>query len=158
MKVLSSRGLHYGQESIDGELSTWMKEWAGYQYGGTFLKRSSSEVKFLGQPQSLGQETWPPKNSNLSKTLFNLNCYICSILPSLTWTSLLCYQARLSQLLHSRLYLQRATTTKPFHPQGILCFGFLCPLSTKSCPHVAYKLHIKEIFESRRGCKLSLYF
>jgi hypothetical protein len=35
----------------------------------TFLTRSSLEVKFLGQPQSLGQETWPPENSNLNKIL-----------------------------------------------------------------------------------------
>ena len=40
------------------------------QRGNIFLKGSSPEVKFLGQPQSLEQETWPPENSNLNKTFF----------------------------------------------------------------------------------------
>jgi hypothetical protein len=34
-----------------------------------FLRRSSPEVKFLGQPQSLGQETWPLENSNFNKVI-----------------------------------------------------------------------------------------
>ena len=46
---------------------TWMKKWHGCQCGDTFLTGSSPEVKFLAQPQSLGQETWPPENSNLNK-------------------------------------------------------------------------------------------
>ena len=29
-------------------------------------KGNSLKVKFLGQPQTLGQETWPMENSNLS--------------------------------------------------------------------------------------------
>jgi len=33
----------------------------------TFLKRSSAEVKFLEQPHTLTQETWPPENPNLNK-------------------------------------------------------------------------------------------
>jgi len=64
---LFSGGLHYGQESFGGELCTWMKKWHCYQCGDTFLKRSSLEVKFLGQPQTLGQENWPPENPNLNK-------------------------------------------------------------------------------------------
>ena len=37
----------------------------------TFFKGGgSSEVKFLGQPQSLKQETWTPENSNLNKIYF----------------------------------------------------------------------------------------
>jgi hypothetical protein len=39
-----------------------------------FLKRGSPEVKFLGQPQSLGQETWPLENSNLNKILYPSMC------------------------------------------------------------------------------------
>ena len=35
------------------------------QHSNTFCKGSSPEVKFLGQPQTLGQETWPLENSNL---------------------------------------------------------------------------------------------
>jgi hypothetical protein len=50
-------GLHYGQESIGEELCTWMNKWHGCKLGDTFLKGYSMEVKFLGQPQSLGQET-----------------------------------------------------------------------------------------------------
>ena len=65
--LLSSGGLHYGQESFGGELCKWMKKSHGCQCGDTFLKGSSPEVKFLGQAQSLGQETWPPENSNLNE-------------------------------------------------------------------------------------------
>ena len=35
----------------------------------TFCWGSSLHVKFLGQPQILGQETWPPENSN-SRPMF----------------------------------------------------------------------------------------
>jgi hypothetical protein len=45
------------------EKMTWLPTWRH------FLKRTSPEVKFLGQPQSLKQETWPPENSNLNKIL-----------------------------------------------------------------------------------------
>jgi hypothetical protein len=48
------------------EKMTWLPMW---QVGNAFLKRSSPEVKFLGQPQSLGQETWLLENSNLNKIL-----------------------------------------------------------------------------------------
>jgi hypothetical protein len=61
--------LHYGQEFTRGELCTWMKKWHGCQHGNTFLKKDSPEVKFLGQPQSLRQKTWPSENSNLNKIL-----------------------------------------------------------------------------------------
>ena len=30
-----------------------------------FCQGSSPEVEFLKQPQTLGQDTWPPENSNL---------------------------------------------------------------------------------------------
>ena len=63
--LLSGGGLHYSQESSDGELCTWMKKWHACQRGDTFLKGSSLEVKFLGQPQSLRQETWPPETLQL---------------------------------------------------------------------------------------------
>jgi len=63
--LLSGGGLHYNQESFGGEICTWMKNWHGYQRGDTFLKGSSAEVKFLQQPQTLKQETWPPENPNL---------------------------------------------------------------------------------------------
>ena len=47
------------------------KKWHGCQRGDIFLKGGgSSEVKFLGQPQSLKQETWTPENSNLNKIYF----------------------------------------------------------------------------------------
>ena len=55
--VLSGSGLHYGQESFGGEHCTWMKNRHECRRGITFLKGNSAEVKFLGQPQSLGQET-----------------------------------------------------------------------------------------------------
>ena len=54
--LLSGGGLHYGQESFGEEHCTWMKKSYGCKRGDTFLKGSSPEVKFLGQPQSLGQE------------------------------------------------------------------------------------------------------
>ena len=49
-----------------------MKKWHGCQHGDTFLKGSSLEVKFLGQPQSLGQETWHQENSDLTKMFYCL--------------------------------------------------------------------------------------
>ena len=88
---LSSGGLHYDQESFGGELCTWMKKWHGCECGDTFLIGSTLKVKFLGQPQSLGQETWPLEKSNLNKKkfqfyftiwlywvdkLFNFNCLL----------------------------------------------------------------------------------
>ena len=44
----------------------------GGERGETFFKGSSPEVKFLGQPHSLGQETWPLENSNSNKIFFPL--------------------------------------------------------------------------------------
>jgi hypothetical protein len=35
-----------------------------------FCSRSYLEVKFLGQSQTLGHETWPPKNSKLGHLYF----------------------------------------------------------------------------------------
>ena len=53
----------------------------GCQRVDTFLKGSSPEVKFLGQLQNLGQETWPPKNFNMIKIVY---ChFIFSSIPSL---------------------------------------------------------------------------
>jgi len=70
--LLSSSGLCYGQEFFGGELCTWMKNWHGCQRDDTFWKGSSPEVKFLGQLQTLGQETWPSENPNLNKIFFPL--------------------------------------------------------------------------------------
>ena len=64
--LLSSGGLHYGQESLGGELCTWMNDMVA-NMAALFWKESSPEVKFLGQPQSLGQETWHPGNFNFNK-------------------------------------------------------------------------------------------
>ena len=49
--LLSSGGLHYGQESFGGEHCQWMKKRHGCQRGDTFFKGSSLEVKLLGQPR-----------------------------------------------------------------------------------------------------------
>ena len=46
-----------------------------------FLRGGSQEVKLLGQPQSLGQETWPPENSDLNRIFYCL--FIFSWIPSL---------------------------------------------------------------------------
>jgi hypothetical protein len=54
---------------------TWLPTWQH------FLKRSSPKVKFLGQSQSLEQETWLLENFN-SKAFFYC-LYIFSNLPSL---------------------------------------------------------------------------
>ena len=67
MTLLSGGSLHWNQESSGEELCTWMKKWYGCQLGDTFWKGSSLEVKFIGQPQSLEQETWPPEKSNFNK-------------------------------------------------------------------------------------------
>ena len=40
-------------------ICTWMKKWHGCQHGDFFWKGSSMEFKFLEQPQSLIQESWP---------------------------------------------------------------------------------------------------
>ena len=74
-------GLHYGEEEVHqlrilGEWSNMI----GYEMGSStprglhynmvvntltfFCLGSSSEMKFLRQPQTFGQGTWPPKNSN----------------------------------------------------------------------------------------------
>ena len=58
-----------------------MKKWYGCQCGDTFLKGSSLEVKFLEQPQSLGQETCRPENSNLNKLVYCM--FILSSIPYL---------------------------------------------------------------------------
>ena len=42
-----------------------MKIQHGCQHSNTFCWGSSLKVKFLGQPQTLKQETWPLENSNL---------------------------------------------------------------------------------------------
>ena len=73
-------GLHYGQESFGGELCTWLKKWRGCQRGDNFLKGSSPEVKFLEQPQNPGEETWPPKNSNLNKLVIPISFYSLVVL------------------------------------------------------------------------------
>ena len=46
-----------------------------------FFEGDSPEVKFLGYPQSLGQETWPPENSNSNRISYRL--FIFSGIPSL---------------------------------------------------------------------------
>ena len=53
--LLFGGGLQYGQESFGGELCTRMKNDMVANVATLFLKGSSQEVKFLGQPQSLGQ-------------------------------------------------------------------------------------------------------
>ena len=63
--LFSGGGLHYGQESFGRALCTWIKNWRDCQRGDIFLKGSPLEVKFLGQPQNLGQETWPLKKPQL---------------------------------------------------------------------------------------------
>ena len=74
--LLSGGGLQYIQESFGGEPCTWMKKWHGCQRGEIFLKGSSPEVKFLGQSQSLGQETCPPENSNLNKIVYYISFHL----------------------------------------------------------------------------------
>ena len=54
----------------------------GCQRGDTFLKGISPEVKFFGQPESLGQETWPPENSNFNKEKTFYCLFIFSTIPS----------------------------------------------------------------------------
>ena len=73
--LLSGGGLHYGQESFGLALCTWIKNWRDCQRGDMFLKGSPLEVKFLEQPQSLKQETWPLENSNLNKIFFPISVY-----------------------------------------------------------------------------------
>ena len=43
-----------------GELQAWMKAWYGYQHGNNLCYGRSLEVTFLGQTQTLRQETWSP--------------------------------------------------------------------------------------------------
>ena len=77
--------LHYGQEVFGREHCTRWKNDMDANVATLFLKGSSLEVKFLGQPQSLRQETWPPENSNLNKIFYCL--FIFSIihpLPQIT--------------------------------------------------------------------------
>ena len=47
------------------------------QHSNTFCKGSSPEVKFLGQPQTLGQETWPLENSNLRLFFYCFSHLVC---------------------------------------------------------------------------------
>ena len=84
----SGGGLHYNKESFGGELCPWMKEWHACQHGDTFLKGSFVGVRFLGQPQSLGQETWPPKNSNSDRTFFLILYLLWHSIPCLKQPSL----------------------------------------------------------------------
>ena len=49
-----------------GELQVWMKKMTWLVNMTTLFARNfSPEVKFLGQSQTLQQETWPLENSNL---------------------------------------------------------------------------------------------
>jgi hypothetical protein len=69
VRLLSGGGLHYGQESISGELCTWMKKMTWLPMWQHFFEEGFSEGQVFGQPQSLKQEAWPPENSNLNKIL-----------------------------------------------------------------------------------------
>ena len=65
---MSGGGLHYGH--VVWWRTLYIHEWKNdmaANVASLFSKGSSPEVKFLGQPQSLGQETWPPENSNSNK-------------------------------------------------------------------------------------------
>ena len=57
--LLPGGGLHYDKESFGGELCTWMNNDMATNVETFSFEGGSLEVKFLGQPQSLGQETWP---------------------------------------------------------------------------------------------------
>ena len=59
---------------VHGWKMTWLPTWQH------FLKESSSKVKFLGQPQSRGQETWPLESSNLNRIFFLRVIYLLSCL------------------------------------------------------------------------------
>ena len=72
-------GLHYGQDVSCGELQTRVQRWHGCQHKATlFAGGVSYNIMFLHQPQTLRQETWPPKNSNGRLLLFlfpHLTCH-----------------------------------------------------------------------------------
>ena len=70
------------------EKMTWLQTWRHIVEG-----EFSGGVKFLEQPQSLGQETRPPENSNLNKLCylsFHL-LFVYHSLPQITmsWAEIL---------------------------------------------------------------------
>ena len=58
------------------EKMTWLSTWQHFLLGGY------QEVKFLGQPQSLIQETWHLENSNVRHRLFP-SCPLYRPLPQI---------------------------------------------------------------------------